>query len=212
LTDSNRHLVAQIRGERPEPVVLFVGRMVPYKGVDILLRALVDTPARAVLVGDGPQKTAWEQLARDLGVSDRVRFTGEATAVELGALYQACDMFVLPSVTRAEAFGMVQLEAMAAGKPVICTSLPSGVPWVNQDGVTGLVVPPGDVHALRGAIQTLAGSEVLCRQMGARGRSRVLADFTIARMVDQTTDLYRSLVETPIRPAGTAVANTVSAS
>lgn len=199
LTDATRARALAIREERREPLALFVGRMVPYKGVDVLLRALVGSRARAVLVGDGPQRATWEQLARDLGLGGRVRFAGEATAEELTSLYHACDMFVLPSVTRAEAFGMVQLEAMACGKPVICTRLPSGVPWVNQDGLTGLVVPPGDVGALNQAIEVLAADPALRRRLGEQGRARVVADFSIARMVEQTTSLYRALVDAPIR-------------
>ncbi|MEP6914160.1 MAG: glycosyltransferase, partial [Acidobacteriota bacterium] len=143
------------------PLILFAGRMVPYKGVDVLLRALVGLDADAVLVGGGPCRDEWISLARELGIADRVRFAGEVSQAELAASYHACDMFVLPSVTRAEAFGYVQLEAMACGKPVVSTRLPSGVPWVNQDGHTGLTVPPGDPDALRQAIATLIGDESL---------------------------------------------------
>jgi rhamnosyl/mannosyltransferase len=140
-------------------------------------------------------KAAWEQLAANLGLSDRVDFRGEVDQPTLTALYHACDVLVLPSVTRAEAFGMVQLEAMACGKPVISTLLPSGVPWVNRHGETGLVVEPGDDLALRSALQTLLSDPVLRNEMGERGRARVLSEFTIERMVGQTTALYRSIVE-----------------
>ncbi|HET7189602.1 MAG TPA: glycosyltransferase, partial [Gemmatimonadaceae bacterium] len=119
------------------PLVLFAGRMVPYKGVDILLRALVDTTAAAIVVGRGPSLAGWKALARELKLDDRVTFAGEVPHDELAALYHACDMFALPSVTRAEAFGYVQLEAMCCARPVISTRLPSGVPWVNRDGETG---------------------------------------------------------------------------
>jgi rhamnosyl/mannosyltransferase len=128
-----------------------------------------------------------------------VQFVGDVDQPTLTALYRACDVFVLPSVTRAEAFGMVQLEAMACSKPVISTLLPSGVPWVNRDGETGLVVPPLDVEALRLALQTLLSDPALRSAMGERGRARVLAEFSLERMVDQTTTLYRSLVEQPSR-------------
>jgi glycosyltransferase involved in cell wall biosynthesis len=197
-TEETRARVREIRAERDEPLVLFVGRMVPYKGVDVLLRALVGTKARLILVGDGPLRATWQQLALELGLGARGRFTGEASPAELTALYQACDMFVLPSVTRAEAFGIVQLEAMAHRKPVISTRLESGVPWVNQDGVTGLVVPAGDPTALRHAMNRLAADPELRRRMGEQGLARVTADFSTARMVEQTTTLYRELVETPI--------------
>ena len=197
LTPACGQLVEQIRGPRATPLVLFVGRMVPYKGVDVLLRALKDVEARAILVGSGPLKATWEALAAELGLSERVEFVGEVDQPRLTALYRACDVFVLPSVTRAEAFGMVQLEAMACGKPVISTLLPSGVPWVNRDGETGLVVPPCDVEALRLALHTLLSDPALRSAMGERGRARVVAEFSLERMAAQTTTLYRSLVGQP---------------
>src|SRR5215207_7920837 len=106
--------------------------MVPYKGLDVLMKSMVDVDASLVLVGDGPQRAALETLARELGVAHKVLFAGEVDDDDLLAWYHACDLFVLPSTTRAEAFGVVQTEAMACGKPVISTALPTGVPWVNR--------------------------------------------------------------------------------
>lgn len=211
LADENRARVEQIRRERPEPLVLFVGRMVPYKGVDVLLRSLVNVNARAILVGEGPKRSAWQQLALDLGLGDRVRFAGQTSPADLAALYHACDVLVLPSVTKAEAFGMVQLEAMACRKPVVSTSLQSGVPWVNQDGVTGSVVLPGDAAALADAMTTLIEDPMLRSRMGDAGRARVLAEFSIRRMVKQTTALYRSVMGEPIHEGGRAVPTTATA-
>ena len=193
--------VEAIRREDVRPIVLFVGRLVPYKGVDVLLRAMAGLEARAVIVGDGPLGPALKDLARELGVDGRVRFAGNASADELAALYNACDVFALPSVTRAEAFGMVQIEAMSCRKPVVCTDLPSGVPWVNQHGVTGLVVPPGDPAALAGALGQLLADPALRARMGEAGRRRVETVFSIGRMVEQTGDLYRSVTNAPISPA-----------
>ncbi len=186
-----------IRAGGRQPLVLFVGRLVPYKGVDVLLRALPDVKARAILVGDGPMKAEWQRLAADLGLTGaegRVEFAGEVDTDTLAALYQACDVFVLPSVTRAEAFGMVQVEAMACRKPVISTALPSGVPWVNQHGETGLVVPPGDVMALKNALNTLVSDPDLRARMGERGRARVEREFSTERMAGQAATMYESAV------------------
>ena len=132
-------------------------------------------------------------LARELGISDRVRFAGEVSHEELAALYHACDVFVLPSITRAEAFGYVQLEAMACARPVVSTRVPSGVAWVNRDGVTGLTVAPGDVEALARAIAALTADPDLARRMGAAGRDRVLSEFTMARMRTAAATLYREV-------------------
>lgn len=181
-------------GAGPQPLLLFAGRMVPYKGVDVLLRAMAGLDVRAVLVGDGPLRARWEGLAREIGVAPRVRFAGEVPHEELAALYHACDVFVLPSVTRAEAFGYVQLEAMACGKPVVSTRLPSGVPWVNRHGETGLTVPPGDADALRRALAELAAGAALRARFGAAGRARVAADFTMDAMRAAAAALYREAV------------------
>ena len=97
---------------------------------------------------------------------------------ELAAWYRAADVFCLPSVARSEAFGLVQLEAHASGTPVVCTDLPTGVPWVNVDGETGLVVPVGDAAALGAALSRILGEDVMRARMGDRARERALAEFT----------------------------------
>ncbi len=178
------------------PLILFAGRMVPYKGVDVLLRALAGTDAAAVLAGAGPSRAGWIALARELGIAERVRFAGEVPHDELAALYHACDLFVLPSVTRAEAFGYVQLEAMACAKPVVSTRVASGVPWVNRDGETGLTVPPGDPGALRDAIEILAGDAALRNRLGNAGRARVRSEFTMEKMRAAAAALYREVAGT----------------
>jgi rhamnosyl/mannosyltransferase len=186
--------IAAWRNGSDAPLVAFVGRLVPYKGIEVLLHALAPVEeARAVIVGEGPLKPSLEDLSRQLGIGERVQFAGNVDPHELSAIYNACDLFVLPSITRAEAFGVVQLEAMSCAKPVICTDLPSGVPWVNQHGVTGLVVPPRDAGALAGAIRTLIGDADARRKMGAAARARVVAEFSIERMIQQTTSLYHEV-------------------
>jgi len=175
------------------PFVLFAGRHVPYKGVDVLLRALATLTIPAVIVGDGPSRAGWETLARELGVSDRVRFEGEVSSARLRALMHACSVFVLPSVTRAEAFGYVQLEAMACGTPVVSTDVASGVSWVNQHERTGLVVPAGDARALANALSTLMNSAELRARMGEAGKQRVDREFTLTMLRKRMADLYEDL-------------------
>ena len=176
------------------PLVLFTGRFVRYKGCDVLLRALTDVDAAAVFAGDGPLRQELTTLCADLGLSQRVRFPGEVSADERLALYHAADVFVLPSVTRAEAFGFVQVEAMACGTPVISTNLPSGVPWVNQDGATGIVVEPGNVAALREALTALLSDPPARERMGAAARQRVREEFTQAEMGQRAAALFEELV------------------
>jgi lipopolysaccharide/colanic/teichoic acid biosynthesis glycosyltransferase len=171
--------------------VLFVGRLVAYKGVDVLLRALPGLPVRAMIVGDGPCRASLEALATELGVADRVTFAGQVSDEIRLEWYRAADMFVLPSVSPQEAFGMVQVEAMLSGLPVVSTALPTGVPWVNQHGETGLVVAPGDPAALRAALASLAASPELRRRLGTQARARALATFTADQMCEGACEVYR---------------------
>jgi rhamnosyl/mannosyltransferase len=190
--------VRAVRATWDGPIALFVGRLVPYKGADVLLRALAGTDVAAVIVGDGPLRGELEELARQLPLQSRVFFLGAVDDGTVAAWYAACDLFVLPSVTRAEAFGLVQLEAMARAKPVISTRLATGVPWVNVDGVTGIVVPPGDSDALAAALRTLGADAALRTRLGQAGRARFEAEFTRDRMIDRTVAMYRKVMTEPI--------------
>jgi glycosyltransferase involved in cell wall biosynthesis len=183
-----------IRREHKVPLVLFVGRLVTYKGVDVLLDAMRGVSAVALLVGEGPERASLQHKAKTLGITDGVVFLGEVDDDELAALYHACDVFVLPSVTRQEAFGVVQIEAMSYGKPVISTDLGTGVAWVNQHGVTGLVVPPADPLALRDAINTILAEPLTRDAMGAAGARRARSVFNVERMTELTLHLYRTVM------------------
>ena len=201
VTDEVRARADALRERHQTPVLLFVGRLVPYKGVDVLLQALGGIEATTLLVGDGPLRAELEAQARELRLS-RVRFLGEVSDVELTALYHAADVFVLPSVTRAEAFGVVQLEAMACGVPVVSTNLPSGVPWVNQHDKTGLVVSPGDADGLRRALRALLTDRPRREALGRYARERVAREFTLTRMAQLTGGLYRAVLAERVPTTG----------
>lgn len=178
-----------------EPLVLFVGRLVYYKGVDVLLDALRLTErARLAIVGEGPLAARLTEQAVRLGISERVRFLGAVSDDRLRSLYKRARFLVLPSVAPSEAFGMVQLEAMAAGRPVISTDLKSGVPYVNQHGVTGLIVPPSDARALAVAMTTLLEDEPRAQALGEAAQRRVMAEFHLDKVVDAHIALYEGLL------------------
>jgi glycosyltransferase involved in cell wall biosynthesis len=182
--------VAEIRAAHTRPIVLFVGRLIYYKGVDVLVRAMANVDADAVLVGSGPLEGELRELATSLGIAERITFVPPVTDGDLPAYFRAADVFALPSVARSEAFGIVQLEAHVSGTPVVSTDLPTGVPWVNVDGETGLVVPVGDAEALAGALRRILADDARRAEMGERARSRVLERFTADRMVSDTISVY----------------------
>lgn len=176
-------------------ILLNVGRLVGYKGQRHAVAALQKLPeAELWLVGQGPLEAALRQQAAELGVADRLRFFGDVADVELPRFYHACDLFVFPSETPNEAFGLVQVEAMACGKPVVACNLRSGVPYVCRDGETGLLVPPGDSSRLAEAIQRLLSDKELAQRLGARAEARARQEFEESVMVERYMDLFRRLV------------------
>jgi rhamnosyl/mannosyltransferase len=197
LSTNTASRVQAIRNRTTSPIVLFVGRLVPYKGVDVLLHAVKGLDAETIIIGDGPCRMSLMALAYDCGLQDKVRFVGDVSDAELLAWYHACDVFVLPSVTRQEAFGMVQLEAMLCGHPVISTNLRTGTSWVNQHERTGVVVKSGDVIELRDALSRLLGCQELRDQFGDAGRKRVLEVFTAETMCQATVTMYQDVIRSP---------------
>ena len=177
----------------PARVVLFVGRLIYYKGLPVLLDAMADVDGTLVLAGEGRDRAALAAQASRLGIAGRVRFLGDVAEDDLPALYHACDVFVLPSTASTEGFGLVQLEAMACAKPVVSTRLPTGVAVVNRHGVTGLTVPPGDAASLGEALNRLLQDRALASAYGAMARRRVLESFSREQMVTDTLALYRSV-------------------
>jgi glycosyltransferase involved in cell wall biosynthesis len=175
-------------------LLLFVGLLRYYKGLEYLLQAMTSVHATLLIVGTGPLEEELQTMAQKLGLVGRVFFTGAVGEDLLPAYYQACDLFVLPASHRSEAFGVVQVEAMACGKPVVSTELGTGTSYVNLDGETGLVVPPRDPGALVQAIRRLLGDDRLRAEMGARARERAALEFSHEIMVDRVVDLYQSLL------------------
>ena len=173
------------------PIILGVGRQVYYKGFEHAIRAMTEVDGLLMLVGDGPLRKRLEQIAHDAGVSGRVEFLGSVADVR--PYFRAASVFVLPSVARSEAFGIVQLEAMAHGVPVVNTDLDTGVPSVSLDGLTGFTVPPKNPRALAEAINRLLGDEQLRARMGEAGRRRVHEEFNVSQMVEKTRGVYRAV-------------------
>jgi rhamnosyl/mannosyltransferase len=174
----------------PGPLVVLLGRLVHYKGAEVLVEAMREVKATALVVGDGPRRAGAEALAAHLGVTDRVVFTGAIDDDERAAYLHAADVFVLPSTNRGEAFGIVQVQAMATGTPSISTEIGTGTSWVNRHGETGLVVPSNDPVALAAAINELLTDDGRRAAMGAAARRRVREELTSERMFDELRRVY----------------------
>lgn len=177
------------------PTLVFVGRLRYYKGLDTLLRALVDLPGVHLnVVGSGPMQAEWQALAGTLGVAERAHFLGEVPDADLMAQYHQAHIFVLPSNARSEAFGAVLLEAMASGLPCVSTELGTGTSWVVQDGITGRVAPSQDPPAMAEAIRNMLADPASLIAMGGAARARVEAEFTLERLVTRVLSVYEEVI------------------
>jgi rhamnosyl/mannosyltransferase len=171
---------------------LFVGRFRRYKGIPVLLEAWRSLPGvRLVMVGQGPLQDSVRHASELPGSSIEMR--GEVGDDELLELYRGARALILPSTERSEAFGLVQLEAMACATPVISTNLRTGVPWVNLDGSSGIVVEPGDAPALAGAVRRMLDDGV--RQSLSEGAlCRVREKFRLDTMLESIERIYADAI------------------
>ena len=169
---------------------LFVGVLRYYKGLPFLLDAAKVSGLPVVIVGSGGEEPALRAAAAEI---PGVTFTGQLSEVDKAALLALCTAFVFPSHMRSEAFGIALLEAAMAGKPMISSEIGTGTSYVNQDGETGLLVPPADSGALAEAMRTLWGDEAMARRMGEAARARAAKLFSIERTTDAYVDLYETL-------------------
>lgn len=177
--------------------ILYVGRLVYYKGCDVLISAMKEVNnAELIIVGEGPLRNDLEKLSVKLGLAYRVHFTGKLSDEKLSEAFSLCDVFVLPSVAKSEAFGLVQIEAMSYGKPVINTCLESGVPFVSLDGITGITVPPSDPVELASAIQKLVDNPDLRQKYGKAAFSRVREKFSMDKMLSDVYNEYVKIIDT----------------
>lgn len=175
------------------PILLFVGKLRYYKGIKYLIKSMCRIDATLVIIGEGERRNALETNAQELGVGERVRFLGHISEKKLHAWYDAADLFVLPSVEPSEAFGVVQLEAMAYGTPVINTNLPTGVPWVSKNEETGLTVPPRNPNALAEAISTLLADNERRDAYGQAAYERVCSKFSQNNRINNLKKIFKEL-------------------
>lgn len=191
---STKKKINKIKNKYSKPIVLFIGRLVYYKGIEYLIKSMEDIDAQLLIGGTGPLDNKLKTLVKDLNLKDKVEFLGFVKDEDLPAYYHACDLFTLPSIAKSEAFGIVQLEAQACGKPVVSTNLPTGVPYANKNNETGLIVKPKSVEQLKNAINKLLLNDELRNRLGKHAKSRVNNLFTIEKMTKSYLELYNSLI------------------
>jgi glycosyltransferase involved in cell wall biosynthesis len=197
LCDQEAAEVELLRRESGGRIVLFVGAARYYKGLDVLLQAMVEIKGRLIIAGRGTDDPHLKRMASDFHINDKVCFCGEVSPSRLRVLLHAADIFVLPSIDRCETFGIGQLEAMACAKPVVSTDLPTGVQSVNRHGKTGLVVPPGKSGALADALNLLLSDACLRAELGKAAHRQVEQEFGADRMVSKTLEVYHEVLGQP---------------
>jgi glycosyltransferase involved in cell wall biosynthesis len=182
--------------------VLAIGRLTYYKGFDTLIRAVAQMPEiELVIVGEGEERPRLERLLDGFGRPAHIRLPGQADDATCQRLLASCDVFCLPSRERTEAFGIVLMEAMRYGKPIVASRLTgSGVTWVARENENAGLVPPDDAAALGAALAGLRQDAALCTRFGACGRRRFLAEFDIATAARRLRRLYAKIDPQQDRP------------
>ncbi|MDP1676917.1 MAG: glycosyltransferase [Bacteroidota bacterium] len=193
--ESRYNEVKSIREKYGTPLLLFVGRLVYYKGIKYLVDALVSLPnVNLIIIGTGPLYNELQNQINSNGLGERVSILCNVSDSDLYSFYEACDIFVLPSTEPSEAFGLVQVEAMACGKPVVSTNLGTGVSFVNQNGITGITVQPRDSKALAEAINLLIVDSSFRETLGKNAKYRAFKEFNVESMVEKVFNTYEILL------------------
>jgi glycosyltransferase involved in cell wall biosynthesis len=200
-------VAADLRQKNGAPLWLAVGRLVYYKGINTAIRALANVPGKLIVIGSGPLKSELEALAREVGVADRIFWWGYATEAELVGAYHAATAFWFPSNARSEGFGLVQVEAMASGCPVINTAVPhSGVAWVSRNGKSGLTVPIDDPTAFAAAARRLVEEVGLRERLAVGAKELAVREFDHMVMGRSSLAIYNQILGFETDTAATAVA------
>jgi rhamnosyl/mannosyltransferase len=197
LTERAKEFAAKIWQNDKALRVLALGRLATYKGFDKLVQAAARTKARIVIAGDGEDRARLEAMVSDLKLRDRVHLLGGISDSERNSLLDSCDLVCLPSINRAEAFGISVLEGMAVGKPALVSRLAgSGLPWLVVDNETGWQVTPGDVENLSRQINHLDENRATIENAGIKARHRFEKNFHISKVAAQITALQETFVQT----------------
>jgi glycosyltransferase involved in cell wall biosynthesis len=193
ISNAQRQEIYRLQKRYPR-LILAVGRLVPYKGYATLIDAMREIDGQLIIVGMGPLQKELQEMVREYNLAKKVIFKNQATQDELKVLLHAAKVFAFPSILPSEAFGIVQLEAMSCGKPIVNTALASGVPWVARDQQEALTVPPEDSVAFADALNHLLDDPGYAEMLGQAGLQRVREQFSKQQFLKATKDMYEELV------------------
>ncbi len=195
---ANSAQVHKLKARYPDKKIIFsLGRLVPYKGYEYLIKASDYLPSNYVIVigGKGPLESQLKKMIHTLGLENKVSMVGFIEDGDIPAYFHACDIFCLSSTQKVEAFGIVQIEAMSCGKPVVSTKIPgSGVSWVNSEGISGLIADPNDAKILAQKILQIGENPHIQRELSEGSQTRYQRLFTRDIMVDACKGIYVSLL------------------
>jgi glycosyltransferase involved in cell wall biosynthesis len=177
------------------PIILFVGRLRYYKGLHFLIQAMPRIDAHLIIVGTGPEEKNLRKQAEMFKVSEKITMAGTVSDEKLVEYYHAADVFCLPSHLRSEAYGLVQLEAMASGLPVVSCDIKTGVAYINMDGETGIIVDPASPSKLAEALNRILSDEELRKRLGEKARERVFAEFDVSHMINSLKKIYTRVLK-----------------
>jgi rhamnosyl/mannosyltransferase len=190
LNEETKKEVEEIRKKYKPPIVLSVGRYVYYKGFEYLIESAKDVEARFLIIGEGPSKKKYEKIIKKLNLENKVFLIPPVE--NLIPYYYACDLFVLPSITKSEAFGIVLLEAMACGKPLISTEIGTGTSFINQDGITGFVIEPKNSKILSEKINEILVNKELREKFSQNSIQRA-QEFSKEKFIEKLSKELKNL-------------------
>jgi len=194
---SNPKAVSILREKyKGKKIIFSLGRFIAYKGFEYLIESARYLSSDYIILigGDGPLRSRYEEIIREYDLFNKVKLLGRLPQNMLGNYYDVCDIFCLPSISKNEAFGLVIVEVMSFGKPVVATNIKgSGVNWVNQEGVTGLNVEPKNPKALAQAIEFICSNIEIYKKFSENALKRFNEEFTIDKEVSRIIEVYKSL-------------------
>jgi rhamnosyl/mannosyltransferase len=188
--DEEKSLILKKKYSNGKILLLAVGRLVYYKGFTYAIKAMGDIDAKLLIIGTGPEEKKLRQIIKDKKLENKIEIIG--TQERLAPFFLAADIFLFPSIARSEAFGLVQLEAMAAGKAIINTYLHTAVEEVSQNNISGVTIKPKDSQALATAINTLIANPELRNKLGAQGQERYQKHYRLEIFTQNLKNILKS--------------------